>query len=129
MKRNGQDGSAAKSFLILSLVIAGALAIYMSFFNASQQMPAAGPGPDNFAAHGQMLHRDIAGIPGAADYRIEADETLEGSDVDLEADVERCDMVLLNAVHQTCSMHRVQAHRDGKCTTSIRFAGGECSLP
>ncbi len=123
----GQAGSAAKSFLLLSVIMAGVIAAYLHYSDAKSRIEADGGGA--VKPMGDMLMGQLNNLPSQHRATYSVDEQIESTQVTAEISANECDMMFLNQVYQTCAMHRVQYFKDSACSVVLMHAAGECSQP
>ena len=125
-----QTGSAAKPIMLLTLLIAGAVAVYMSYFDAKRAQPEGGKAA-SFMPHDEQVRMELQAIPSQRPFTIKvAAELAEMTHVEVDAPAStECDVMLVNQIYTTCSMHRVQQHHDNKCHVVFHYQTGECAQP
>ncbi len=119
-----QTGSTVRSALIFSLLIGGVVALYLYSQRVETLAPAGGTGT-TFVPHDTVVTAELraAGMQGVAYV-----ETADGGKTFIQApEATGCNDLQVAQANQICAAHRVQSHRDSKCSTLYTYQGGTCT--
>lgn len=113
-----------RSALIFCLLIGAVVALYLYSSRVETLAPVGGAG-GTFVPHDAVVTAElrVTGMQGVTFV-----ETAAGGTVSIAApDDTACNELLVSRASQICSAHRVQSHRDGKCTVEFTFQEGRCT--